>query len=77
MFTIAKPILEGVLDHPREANFLEAMVAGKYQPELLFPKGDGIVNRIRSHPALLWKVDNVRQYLSKQNSTNSKRGLKH
>lgn len=66
MFALAKPILEGVLDHRREATFLEAMAAGKYQPELLFPKDDGIVNRIRSHPALLWKADNVRQYLSKQ-----------
>ncbi len=66
MFAIAKPILEGVLDHRREANFLEAMAAGKYQPELLFPKDDGIVNRIRQHPALLWKAENVRQYLSKQ-----------
>ena len=67
MFAVAKPILEGVLDHPREANFLEAMAAGKYQPELLFPKDPGIVNRIRSHPALLWKTENVRLYLSKQN----------
>jgi len=67
MFAVAKPILEGVLDHRREASFLEAMTAGKYQPELLFPKDDGIVNRIRSHPAMLWKTENVRLYLSKQN----------
>jgi predicted nucleotidyltransferase component of viral defense system len=66
MFAVAKPIVEGVLDHHREANFLEAMATGKYQPELLFPKDDGIVNRIRRHPALLWKAENVRQYLSKQ-----------
>lgn len=66
MFAIAKPILEGVLDHRREANFLEAMAAGKYQPELLFPKDAPIVGRISNHPALLWKAENVRQYLSKQ-----------
>jgi predicted nucleotidyltransferase component of viral defense system len=66
MFAVAKPILEGVLDHRREANFLEAMAAGKYQPELLFPKDDAIANRIRRHPALLWKAENVRQHLSKQ-----------
>jgi hypothetical protein len=66
MFAVAKTILEGVLDHRREANFLEAMAAGKYQPELLFPKNADIVNRIRHHPALLWKAENVRQYLSKQ-----------
>ena len=51
MFAVAKPILEGVLDHRREANFLDAMAAGQYQPELLFPKDDGMVNRIRRHPA--------------------------
>lgn len=69
MFAVAKPILEGVLDHKQENNFLEAMAAGKYQPELLFPKDAGIVNRIRSHPALLWKAENVRQYLSKEKSS--------
>jgi predicted nucleotidyltransferase component of viral defense system len=66
MFAVAKPILESVLDHRREASFLEAIAAGKYQPELLFPKDAGIVNRIRSHPALLWKAENVREYLSKK-----------
>ena len=66
MFAVAKPILDGVLDHRRENSFLEAMAAGKYQSELLFPKHDAIVNRIRRHPALLWKAENVRQYLSKQ-----------
>jgi hypothetical protein len=66
MFAVAQPILEGVLDHRREADFLEAMAAGKYQPELLFPKDPGIVDRIRLHPALIWKAENVRQYLSKQ-----------
>ena len=65
MFAVAKLILEGVLDQ-REANFLDAMAAGNYQPELLFTKDDGIVNRIRRHPALLWKAENVRQYLSMQ-----------
>ena len=66
MFAVTKPMLEGVLDHGREGNFLEGMAAGKYQPELLFPQDAAIVGRIRSHPALLWKAENVRQYLSKQ-----------
>jgi predicted nucleotidyltransferase component of viral defense system len=66
MFTVAKPILEGVLDHRREENFLKAMAVGKYQAELLFPKDAAIVDRIRTHPALLWKAENVRQHLSKQ-----------
>jgi len=66
MFAIAEPTLEGVLDHGRAGNFLEAMAAGTYQPELLFPKDAATVGRIRNHPALLWKAENVRQYLSKQ-----------
>ena len=66
MFAVAKPILEDVLDHSRETDFLDAMAAGKYQPELLFPQNDNIVNRIRRHPGLLWKAENVRQHLSKQ-----------
>lgn len=53
MFAVAQPILEGVLDHRREVNFLEAMAAGKYQPEFLFPKDAAIAGRIRNHPALL------------------------
>lgn len=66
MFALAKPVLESVLDHRREANFLEAMAAGKYQPELLFLNNAAIVSRIRNHPALVWKAENVRHYLSRQ-----------
>ncbi len=58
MFAFAKPILEGVLDHRREDNFLQAMASGKYQPELLFPQQQRIVDRIRRHRALLWKAEN-------------------
>jgi predicted nucleotidyltransferase component of viral defense system len=63
MFAIARPILEAVLEHNREAGFLEAMADGKYQPELLFSGHPEIVERIRRHPALLWKSENVAQHL--------------
>jgi predicted nucleotidyltransferase component of viral defense system len=63
MFAIARPVLEAVLEHSREAGFLEAMAAGKYQPELLFRSYPEIVERIRRHPALLWKSENVAQHL--------------
>jgi predicted nucleotidyltransferase component of viral defense system len=69
MFALDRPLLEGVLDHRREANFLEAMAAGKYQPGLLFPKDAAIAGRILNHPALLWKAENVRLYLSKKKSS--------
>jgi hypothetical protein len=38
------------------------MGGGSYQPELLFPKRPEIVNRIRQHPALLWKAEHVRDH---------------
>ena len=68
MFTVVRPILEGVLDHRREANFLEAMATGKYEPELLFPSHKGIVGRIRSGATRRYfpKAENVRQYLSRR-----------
>jgi len=66
MFVVAKPILEGVLDHAREDKFLKAMTTGKYQPELLFPQRPDIVERIRRHPALVWKAENVARYLARK-----------
>jgi hypothetical protein len=65
MLAGAKPLLDSVLDHTREAAYLSAMAAGKYQPELLFPKHSEIVERIRLHPALLWKAQNVTQFLAR------------
>jgi hypothetical protein len=42
---------------------LDAMAAGRYEPELLFPNQPEIVQRIRRHPALLWKAQNVADHL--------------
>ncbi len=64
MLAAAKPLLESVLDHRREAGYLATIAEGLYQPELLFPKHPEIVERIRLHPALLWKAENVARYLS-------------
>jgi predicted nucleotidyltransferase component of viral defense system len=64
MLQVVSPLLAAVLDHDREAPYLEAMAAGHYQPELLFPEHPGIVERIRQHPALLWKAQNVARHLS-------------
>jgi hypothetical protein len=54
-----------VIDHTREAAYLDAIASGRYRPELLFPKQSEIVERIRQHPALLWKMSNVAEHLSK------------
>lgn len=67
MLSAVSPLLKTVLDHEREAPYLEALASGKYQPELLFPKQTDIVERIRQHPALVWKAANVAEHLSKSN----------
>ncbi len=59
MLKAVSPLLATVLDHKREAKYLEAMAAGRYRAELLFPVEAAIVGRIRQHPALLWKADNA------------------
>jgi len=68
MFAVAKPILERVLDHSREDKFLEAMATGKYQPELLFPQRPDVVERIRRHPALVWKAESVARHVARKRS---------
>jgi hypothetical protein len=32
--------------------------AGKLSPELLFPDDEELTDRLRRHPALLWKMEN-------------------
>jgi hypothetical protein len=65
MLKAVSPLLATVLDHTREGAYLDAIASGRYQPELLFPKRPEIVERIRQHPALLWKASNVAENLSK------------
>ena len=62
MLKAVSPLLATVLDHKREAAYLEAMVAGHYRPELFFPDEAAIVG---PHPALLWKADHVARHLSR------------
>jgi hypothetical protein len=69
MLVATKPLLESVLDHNREAAYLAAIAEGKYQPELLFPERTDIAERIREHPALIWKADNVARHLKKSKKT--------
>jgi len=69
MLAAARPLLAGVLEHSREEPYLAAIASGKYQPELLFSKNPDIVERIRLHPALLWKAQNVAEHLAKSKSS--------
>jgi hypothetical protein len=65
MLKAVSPLLATVLDHKREAAYLQAMAAGQYRPDLLFPEQPEIVARVRQHPALLWKADNVARHLAR------------
>jgi predicted nucleotidyltransferase component of viral defense system len=65
MLGAALPLLTMVFDRDRETAYLDAIAAGRYQPELLFPEEPQIVERIRHHPALLWKAENVARHLKK------------
>ena len=69
MLVATKPLLESALDHNREAAYLAAIAEGKYRPELLFPQQTDIAARIREHPALIWKAENVARYLIKSKKT--------
>jgi hypothetical protein len=67
MLKTVSPLLATVLDHNRETSYLEAIASGKYPPQLLFPDQPDIVERIREHPALLWKAANVAEHLCRAN----------
>jgi predicted nucleotidyltransferase component of viral defense system len=73
MLAAARPLLAGVLEHSREEPYLAAMASGKYQPELLFSKNPEIVERIRFHPALLWKAQNVTEHLANSKKFSQRR----
>jgi hypothetical protein len=50
LFAVAKPILEGVLDHGARRPFPRSHGSRGYRPALLFPEDAAIVSRIRNHP---------------------------
>ena len=64
MFELVRPVLTAVLDPACESAFLDSIAAGRYEPDLLFPNQPEIVQRIRRHPALLWKAQNVAEHLN-------------
>jgi len=56
-WAIVKPFL--ALD-PHEEAYLAAILDGELRPELLFPRDAAEAARFAGHPALHWKVSNVR-----------------
>lgn len=48
-----------------EREYIDRAHAGELAPELLFPDDSEMANRMQRHPALRWKIDNVKRHLSK------------
>jgi len=57
-FAVIAPLLR--LTAP-EREFSQRIQEGDLRPELLFPRDPRIAARLRSHPVLLWKVENARE----------------
>lgn len=61
-WSVMKPLV--TLDEA-EREYIDRVHAGELSPELLFPDDEDMANRLARHPALLWKIENVRRHLSK------------
>jgi predicted nucleotidyltransferase component of viral defense system len=48
-----------------ESQYLAALAQGELRPELLFPGDAASTRRVKTHPALLWKLENVRAHLGR------------
>ena len=61
-WTAIAPLLQVDAD---ETAYLAAIEAGDLRPELLFADDPALAARLAEHPALQWKVANVRRHLGK------------
>lgn len=48
-----------------EAAYVTAVAHGELKPELLFPDNLEEAGRVAAHPAILWKLQNVKNYLAR------------
>ncbi|MEW8352593.1 MAG: nucleotidyl transferase AbiEii/AbiGii toxin family protein [Candidatus Thiodiazotropha sp.] len=48
-----------------EREYVDRVHAGELSPELLFPDDEELADRLARHPVLLWKIENVKRYLSR------------
>ena len=52
---------------PNEAAYIASIERGELRPDLLFTDDPEAAQRIALHPAILWKVTNVRAHLARRN----------
>jgi len=48
-----------------EREYVDRVHVGELLPALLFPDDEVLADRLLRHPALLWKIENVRRHLSR------------
>jgi len=65
-WTVVSPFLN--LD-PHEEEYIKAIYEGELKTELLFSDAPEEAARFKGHPAILWKLANVRKNLSRQKGT--------
>jgi hypothetical protein len=51
---------------PNEAAYISAIERGELRPELLFADDPESAKRVAHHPAILWKITNVRAHLAQR-----------
>jgi len=49
-----------------EREYAERLQIGELRPELLFPDDGEMADRVRRHPALLWKAQNAREHAARR-----------
>jgi len=59
-----------------EEEYIAGIMSGELIPELLFTPGSEDAKKISKHPAILWKVLNVRDHLKKQQAKGKGRSTK-
>ena len=53
--------------NPRELDYIAAVEHGELRPEILIPETPDLAKIIAIHPAICWKVENVRKHRRKNN----------
>ena len=48
-----------------EREYVDRVHTGELSPELLFPDDEELAGLLARHPVLLWKIENVKRYLSR------------
>ncbi len=60
-----------------ETRYLAAVQNGELHPELLFPADSGEARRMAAHPALAWKLVNVRDHLARKGKKTKQKSSHH